>query len=283
VCFNVLNQMLAENKIKKIGVEEVKKLKKIGKGSQSRVYMAEYDNQMVAVKELFEFDIKCIIHEIAILSKLESEGIPKFIGVILDEAYKNVSYVTSYVKGQPLDEIDLDQLQEKWKIHIIKQLSRIITFIHESNCVHRDLKAENVMINDNLEVFLIDFGISKILNQDKSIETRAKGTMNYLAPEIMDVSNVDEEGEIVSKVTTAVDVWAFCCLVSYIFSGIIPWTNKCKQSSLIQIQLTKKIVFPLPEKIEKKEVIDIIKAGTTIDLKKRKTMRENNDMVQKLA
>jgi len=281
--YSVLSQLLNENKIKRINTSDVKKLKKIGKGSQSNVYMAEYDGKMVAVKEVFEFDIKCIIHEIAILSKLESDHLPHFYGVILEEEKNILSYVSSFVIGKPLDEIDVNLLSQEAKLHIIKQLSKIVFFIHENNCVHRDLKAENVMIDAEMKVYLIDFGISKVLNTENLIETRAKGTMNYLAPEILDVSNVNDKGQIISVVTTGVDVWAFCCLVSYVFSGCIPWTNKFKKSTVIQIQLTKKNEFPIPSSITNNDVIDIIRLGTNVELNSRKSMKEINDKVQKLA
>jgi serine/threonine protein kinase len=280
--YKVLNQLLTENNIKRIGTEEIKKIKKIGRGSQSAVWLAEYMGRIVAVKELTEFDIKCIIHEIAILSRLESDHLPKFLGVILDETKDNLSYVTSYITGKPLDEIDVNKLSEETKIYVTQQLSKIVTFIHENNCVHRDLKAENIMLDNDFKVYLIDFGISKVLNPDNTIETRAKGTMNYLAPEILDVSTVNDKGQIISVITTGVDVWAFCCLVSYIFSGFIPWTTKVKagKSTQIQVYLTKKVEFPIPPNIKSQEILDIIKAGTIIDLNQRKSMKEINEMVQ---
>jgi len=281
--YDVLDKLLTEHKIRRITASEVKKTKRIGKGSQSRVYLGEFEGKSVAIKELFEFDIKCIVHEIAILSKLEMENLPKFMGVILDETDKELSYVTSFVTGRSLDEIDVEKLPEEAKIYILKQLSNIITFIHDNNCIHRDLKAENVMIDQELKVYLIDFGISKVLSpDDKTIETRAKGTMNYLAPEILDISTIDDKGQIISKITTKVDVWAFCCLASYIFSGIIPWTDKFKKTTLIQIQLTKKAKFPIPPSIKNKEIIDIINSGMIAEVNIRKSMRDINDLVQSI-
>lgn len=281
--YAVLSQLLKENNIFRINLDDIKKIKLCGKGSQSNVYMSEYKNNIVAVKELYELDIKCIIHEIAILSKLESDNIPAFLGVILDEEKNNLSYVTMYIAGKPLDELGVNKLTDVIKISIIKQLAKIITYIHDNNCVHRDLKAENVMIDNNYKLYLIDFGISKVLNADNEIETRAKGTMNYLAPEILDISTVNETGQIISIVTTGVDVWAFSCLVSFIFSGVVPWTNKYKnKSNLIQVALTKKKEFPIPSIITKTEIVDIIKFGTSIDLKLRKNMKELTEILQKI-
>ena len=46
-----------------------------------------------------------------------------------------------------------------------------------------------------------------------------------------------------------VDIWALGCLISYLFTGIVPWTNKCNNNIMkIQNALIKKIAFPIPDK-----------------------------------
>jgi len=127
------------------------------------------------------------------------------------------------------------------------------------------------------------FGIAKILGEKVNVVTRAKGTMHYLAPEVLVVSSVNEDKQIISCVTQAVDVWAFACLASYIFSGIAPWTNKYKDEVLvIQKVLTKGLEFPVPDNITNSKVVEIIKAGTVIDHTKRKSMAELDEMIQRL-
>jgi serine/threonine protein kinase len=277
----VLNQLVEENCITKIDSYQVKTIKKIGKGSQSQVWMAEYKGEIVAKKQLTQFDIRCIIHEIAILSKLEHQSIPKLLGVILDEVNGELSYVTSFINGKPLDEIDVNILDYDIKVHILKQISNILTFVHANNCVHRDIKAENIMLDEDYKVFLIDFGISKVLSNE-NILTRAKGTINYLPPEVFDTSHSNDSGQIISLVTTGVDVWGFACLTSYIFSGIVPWRNKCKKDAMIQKALVSRKEFPTPEVINKSEIVEIIRLGTNIDLNKRISMKDMNTHVQKL-
>jgi serine/threonine protein kinase len=213
---------------------------------------------------------------------LEHKCIPKFLGVILDENAQDLSYVTSYIRGKPLDEIDVNGLPYEIKINILKQISDILTFVHANSCVHRDIKAENVMLDEKFRVYLIDFGISKVLSDLDSILTRAKGTINYLPPDIFDTSISNENGQIISYVTPAVDVWGFACLVSYIFSGIVPWRHICKKDIMIQKFLVKKKGFPIPETIKEENIIELIKSGTNIDPKQRKTMKELNEFVQKL-
>jgi len=149
----ILKQLVSENNIAKINPDDIKIVKRIGDGSQSNVFLADYLGKAVALKQLLQFDIKCIIHEIAILSKLEHKYIPKFMGIVIDEKEQKICYVTEFIKGNPLDEVDVNKLSHEVKIRMLKQLSDIINFVHANNCVHRDLKAENIMVDTNLNVF----------------------------------------------------------------------------------------------------------------------------------
>jgi calcium-dependent protein kinase len=279
--FEIIKELLTDNDIKQINKSEIKVLKKCGEGAQSQVYKCEYNGEIVAMKVLSKIDIKCLIHEIAIISKIESENIPKFLGVILEET--TFSYVTRFIPGVSLDEIDVNKVSYDDKVFLLKQISKTLNYIHKNNCIHRDLKAENIMVDTRKsKIYLIDFGISRILYDDTSIITRAKGTMNYLAPEIFDVKSVNTDKQIVSSITKAVDVWSFCCLVSYLFSGYPPWCNKYKDKpEIIQKALTKKEEFPIPPKIDSK-IAKIIKIGTIIDYTQRASMSDIDEIVQNL-
>ena len=126
----VISNIIAENNINRLNPEEVKLIKKIGNGSQSLVYLAEYLGSYVVKKQLIHFDMKCIIHELAILSIIKHRRIPKFLGVILDESKSELSYVMSIITGKTLEEIDFNDLSYGLKINIVKEISDIITFIH---------------------------------------------------------------------------------------------------------------------------------------------------------
>ena len=278
----VISNIIAQNNINRLNPEEVKLIKKIGNGSQSLVYLAEYLGSYVVKKQLIHFDMKCIIHELAILSIIKHRRIPKFLGVILDESKSELSYVMSIITGKTLEEIDFNDLSYGLKINIVKEISDIITFIHANNCVHRDIKAENFMVDLNFNVYIIDFGFSKVLNDYNEIITRAKGSINFASPDVFEVNSLTENGQIVSLVTPAVDVWGFACLISYIFSGIMPWKNKMKRDLDIQKALVKKKEFPIPDNIKDIRIIEIIKLGTCINSKQRKKMSEINDLIQNL-
>ena len=114
--------------------------------------------------------------------------------------------------------------------------------------------------------------------------TSTKGTLNYLAPESFEVKNLTENEEVISIVSQKVDVWAFGCLISYIFSGEIPWENELNGNNNIAFykQLINQKEFPIPNSISHlTKICEIIKLCTIIDENRRISMTEVNDILFK--
>ena len=240
-----IKELMKINNIPRIAFSEVKLNKKIGEGGQAKVYKGIYKDEEVAVKVLDDIDHKCLAHEIVILSNLKHECIPTFFGLIVEE--EMIGFVNKYINGKSLDEYKFVEFDEKLKLKIISKLANTLHYIHENTFIHRDLKPENMMLDQDLNFYLIDFGIAKVMTNMIDTITRAKGTIYYLAPESLEVAELTDKDEIISKITTKVDVWAFGCIVSYIISGILPWTNKYKDNvSAIQKLLLKATEFPIP-------------------------------------
>ena len=268
------------NHIKKIQLEEVKLIKKIGEGGQAKVYMGEYDNKKVAVKLMKNVDYKCFAHELVILALLDHENIPKFYGIIRE---KNVlSLVFEFIEGNTLDQLKIDNFTTQQKYNIIYQLTSCLEYIHTKNFIHRDLKPENIMLDNQFKIHLLDFSIAKVITNAEFTLTRAKGTLNYLAPECLELSEISEDQQIISKITSKVDVWAFGCIVSWLFSGYIPWSDKYKDlPPVIQQILMKKLPFSIPKNIKDENVIKIIEMATEVDVDKRKSMKDIKDLMDK--
>ena len=99
--------------------------------------------------------------------------------------------------------------------------------------------------------------------------------MNYLAPECFDPSEINEDQQIISTITAKVDVYAFGCIVSWLFSGFVPWSDKYQDSPpMIQQILLKKIPFSIPKNINDKNILKIIEMSTEVDVNKRATMSD---------
>lgn len=274
-----IKELMVINKIPKIPLKDIKLKKKIGEGGQAKVYRGTYNNEEVAVKVLEEVDWKCLAHEIVIISNLHHECIPKFYGIVLDEGI--IGLVNKYINGSPLDEHNVADFTEEERLKICKSLCSALCFIHQNNFIHRDLKPENIMLDKEKNFYLIDFGIAKVITNTIEMATRAKGTIHYLAPETLEVAELTDSEEIVSIINSKVDVWAFGCIVSYLFSEKLPWTNTLLDNpTIIQKALLTKKPYPLPKNEITKEkftncedILKIISMCTEVDHTKRCDMK----------
>jgi serine/threonine protein kinase len=274
-----INEIININKIKRISKNEAKKELIIGKGSQSIVFSGTYKNEDIAIKYLLNTDWKSLAHELVIVSCIRHQCLPLFYGFIYDN--NSFSLVFERLYGSCLDQINLNKLSEKTKISISKQLCYLLDYLHEKKIIHRDLKPENIIIDDDEKLYLIDYGISRVLTKDSYTETIAKGTIHYMAPECFD-STTDFDAGIVSKITTKVDVWGFGCIISFLFSSVIPWTvkNNVNDPNILK-SIKNKNLFPIPENIVNPLVINIILMATKIDVEQRATMTDIKEYLEK--
>ncbi len=268
------------NHINKIKLQDLKILNKIGEGGQAKVYMGTYENHKVAVKVMKNVDYKCFAHELVILAFLDHKNIPKFYGIVREPDV--LCLVFEFIEGKTLDKYKATEFTKDQKYNIIYQLACCLEFIHSRKFIHRDLKPENIILGKDGFIYLIDFSIAKVLTNAEYTLTRTKGTLNYLAPECLDPSEMSEDREIISKVTAKVDVWAFGCIVSWFFSGFIPWSDKYNDSpAIIQQILLKQYPFSIPNNIKDNNIIKIIQMATEVDSNKRASMTEIKNIMEK--
>lgn len=279
---NIINELIEINKINKILMSELVFLKLIGEGAQSKVYEGYYNRKHCAIKMLQNIDYKSFMSELVIIAHLNHPSIPKFYGLVNDD--KNISLVTEYIKGYTLDNLKFLDLSWDLKLKIVKDIGNVLEYMHVNHIIHRDLKPGNIIIDNNNNTYLIDYGIAKILANKKNVMTSTKGTLNYLAPETFEVKNLTENEEVISIVSPKVDVWSFGCLISYIFSGEIPWENELSDNT--NIDLYKKLInqkeFPIPSSIgHMNKICEIIRLCTIIDETRRVSITEVNDILFK--
>jgi len=267
------------NHIEKIKLNDITLNKKIGEGAQAKVYKGTFENKPVAVKVLKNVDYKCFAHELVILALLEHPNIPKFYGIVTEQNV--LSLVFAFVEGKNLDEFKSSDFTDAQKYQFIYELSSCIEYIHKNKFIHRDLKPENLMLGNDGHIYLIDFGIAKVMTYDYYTITRAKGTVNYLSPECLDPTDIGEDEQIISTITPKVDVWAFGCIVSWLFSGFVPWTDKYNDNkSVIQQVLVKKLPFSIPNNIKDNNVRKVIQMSTEIDINKRSNMSDIKSFIE---
>ena len=181
---------------------------KIGDGASSQCFKCfSFSNKnKFAVKLYLENNIKEYLTEIDILSKLKNDNIIKLIdygeGILrINERNENSNQLFIYQKNNNTKiNFEIIEFLEKGEIFdyiyyprqgfseeiskiIFSQILNAIEYCHLNNISHCDIKPENLLLNDNFEIKLIDFGYSKYFNKDKLIKGW-KGTRIYASPEL---------------------------------------------------------------------------------------------------
>ena len=111
-----------------------------------------------------------------------------------------------YCEGQNLKDFinksikNNELIEEDELCSIIEQICEGIKEIHDKNIIHRDIKPENIFINNNMDIKIIDFGISKQINPNKEYTKTLNviGSIEYMAPEILIKKIYNEKSDMYS-------------------------------------------------------------------------------------
>lgn len=263
---------------------------KIGKGGFSKVIKANFKSQDLALKKLKCFDPEAFVKEITCLKMLRHSFLPCFYGVYVDK--QKLGLVLDYISGITLDKLsplyDSSAPFLQKLIHVI-DLVTIIDYMHKVKLIHRDLKPNNIIIDNELNLKLLDFGISKMSDRSKTT-TLMKGTVLYMAPENFVVPSgfdLNESESILEDtdsksfqmdykqrknriiITNKVDIWALGCIFNEIFSGEKPWMSQVSSDGEIIGKLYMGESFPISKKIKNCVIKNLIGLCTANDYSQR--------------
>lgn len=148
------------------------------------------------MKKPFGFDIetrKLVERENANYSKLKHPLFPKFYGIVENKDY----IIIEFINGKTLEDIRKLDLSFDDIIIIILELMMIFYYFYANKILYRDLKPNNVMLNENKTVVLIDFD-RLIENDDNNEQTLDLNTNFFSAPEISHTSKYSYKSDIYS-------------------------------------------------------------------------------------
>ena len=182
-------------------------LEKISEGGMSTIYRAYCNvlNRVVAVKILKqEFS-----NDEEFLKKFNNEAKsaaalnhPNIVGVYDIGSDDDVSYIVmEFVDGKNIKQIinERGSFAEKGALEILRQICVALKAAHDQGIVHRDIKPHNIIIDENLNVKVTDFGIARIATSSTITYTSSVlGTVHYISPEQAKGKFIDEKSDIYS-------------------------------------------------------------------------------------
>ena len=148
----------------------------IGQGQFATVYMGKYFGDYVAVKKQVR-EAKLLetylIREIALLQKAKHENLISFFGAhneVNDDGCEHVLYiVTEFCPGGDLLELLVNNRQQlgwRFRIKIALQAASAINYLHQNNFIHRDIKSSNLLIDQDWQCKVCDFGMAVEIDPD---------------------------------------------------------------------------------------------------------------------
>ncbi|XP_032657295.1 serine/threonine-protein kinase MARK1 isoform X2 [Chelonoidis abingdonii] len=198
-------------------------LKTIGKGNFAKVKLARHvlTGREVAVKiidktQLNPTSLQKLFREVRIMKILNHPSIVKLFEVI--ETEKTLYLVMEYASGGEVFDylVAHGRMKEKEARAKFRQIVSAVQYCHQKCIVHRDLKAENLLLDADMNIKIADFGFSNEFTMGNKLDTFC-GSPPYAAPELFQGKKYDGP---------EVDVWSLGVILYTLVSGSLPFDGQ---------------------------------------------------------
>lgn len=253
----------------------------IGRGSFGKVFLGlnATTGDMMAVKQVkaarnqnVEDPTKSLYAEVETMKDLDHLNIVQYLGF---EQLGGVSNLfLEYVPGGSVKSLlnNFGRFPEPTIQFLNKQVLEGLSYLHSRGILHRDLKADNLLLDIDGTVKISDFGISK-RSRDiyaNNAEMSMQGTIFWMAPEV--INNVIKNQK--QGYSAKVDVWSLGCVILEMFVGRRPWSTEEAVGAMYKLGSSRQAP-PIPDDANVSQTgRDFIDKCFIIDAKERPTASE---------
>ena len=265
-------------KNEKIGQGGFCKVYKITDKKTGEIYSAKILNKIINQNNNYEMND--LIQEVSIISSFHHPTILEFIGFSIIDFKKRPKpvIITKYYPKGSLKDVIIKNENDEWddtkKLISIYGIASAISYMHSNNVIHRDLKPNNILSDDELKPKIADFGLSEMIPKNETgmsfTESILCGTPEYIAPEIWQKKEYSK----------ASDVYAFSLIVYEMITNEPPFP---KDLNCIQIvyQVLKKNYRPTLDKPIPSSYKKLIESCWKSDPKERPSFDEIISLLHK--
>ncbi|XP_058058238.1 ovarian-specific serine/threonine-protein kinase Lok isoform X2 [Anopheles bellator] len=179
-------------------------------------------------------DPQRVMNEVNIMKKLDHPCVIKMHDIF--DKPDSVYMVLEYMKGGDLLSriVKNQKLSEKTSKLFFLQMCHAVGYLHKQGITHRDLKPDNILLQDDRECTLLkvsDFGLSKFVDKNSIMRTLC-GTPLYVAPEILQTNGN-------GSYTRKIDIWSMGVVLFTMLSGNLPFSDAFGSRAVDQIKSSK--------------------------------------------
>lgn len=201
-------------------------------------YLRQYMHMTDEIKEKLMLRLKS---EVVAWHRLRHSNIAQLYGVA--QSPNSIAMVSPWCNNGTLKRY-LEVNPEADRFALIQQIASAVSYLH--NCqpvvIHRDLKSSNILIGDDGQALLTDFGLSNVIEEVLESEPSMRnshfatslfaGSTRWMAPELIEALTNDDDAQP-PPISTNSDVYAFACVCLEAATGSLPFSHRSNDAAVI--------------------------------------------------
>ncbi|XP_017606983.1 serine/threonine-protein kinase STY46-like [Gossypium arboreum] len=264
------------NDVWEIDTSLLKYESKLASCSYGDLYKGTFYGQDVAIKvlrieHLNENLRREFTQEVNIMRKIQHKNVVQFFGACTTPP--NLCIVTEFMSGGSIYDL-LHKQKSGFKLPLLLKLaidvSEGMSYLHQNGIMHRDLKAANLLMDENGVVKIADFGVARVQAQP-GVMTAETGTYRWMAPEVIEHKPYDHKA----------DVFSFGVVLWEMLTGKLPYENLTPLQAAVGV--VQKGLRPVIPQYTRPKFVELLERCWQQDPSLRPEFSEITNLLEDLA